>query len=649
MKLTPPHRLRHSPVALTRICATVILVALAAAAFAQRFAMLTSGGPIPYIQGQPVILSEGRVTAGDYANPTWGDYTGDGKPDLLLGSDYGDLVLYELASATTLGPPQVILQNAAILSPVQTRAPTCPRLCDLDGDGKTDMLLGHGESLLVYWGHEHLRTAHKLLAANGRPLPADDTPLFAKGQATGLAPEAGDLDGDGDLDLLIGDDLGRMWWVENASDKQPQLSHPAPLADATGTPITVAARARPALGDCDGDGLLDLLIGDATGTLHLYRGTTGGLTRAEPLPLRLPRPAAISPCLTDLDADGSLDLLLGDTDGFVAHYQLTQPLPLSRGYLRAAEVPFDLGRYAAVTSADYDGDGQSDVIAAGASGYIWVCFKRGDTYQSPHIITDFAGKPIRAGQPSDPEPCAWPRLVDINGDGSADLLAGNIRGTVQLWLNQGGFRYAGYLKMAGQPIRAAGLSAIHITDYDGDGDPDLFVGTANPRSAGVSTGDTACPQFVMPEGALLYFENLVPKGGGMPVLKKGVRLLGFIGERNQTSPRLHAGLLGLRYLEPVTLNGDTWTFLVGTTRGWYHFDCTNNRIAYPTLLLPAPRGTVPRALIPPCYSITATRPPSARLPSAPPTDTTFGLLCGTGPYGFCCYYPPQVTRPLFDR
>ncbi len=637
MELTPRHR-RHDPsVALTRICAAVILLTLAPAAFAQRFAMLTSGGPIPYIQGQPVILSEGRVTAGDYANPTWGDYTGDGKPDLLLGSDYGDLVLYQLTSAMTFGPPQPILRNAATLSPVQTRAPTCPRLCDLDGDGKTDMLLGHGESLLIYWGHEDLKTSHKLLAGDG-------TPLFAKGQATGLAPEVSDLDGDGDLDLLIGDHLGRMWWVENASDNQPQLSHPAPLADATGTPITVTARARPAVGDCDGDGLLDLLVGDTTGTLHLYRGTPEGLTRAEPLPIELPRPAALSPALTHLDGDGSLDLLLGDTGGFVAHYQLAHPVPLSKGYLRAAEVPFDLGRYAAVTSADYDGDGQSDVIAAGASGYIWVCFKRGDTYEPPHIITNFEGKPIRAGEPSDPEPCAWPRLVDINGDGSADLLAGNIRGTVQLWLNQGGFRYAGYLEMAGQPIRADGLSAIHITDYDGDGDPDLVLGTANPLRAGVSIGNSACPQFVMPEGALLYFENIVPKGGGMPVLKKGVRLLGFIGERDQASPRLHAGLLGLRYLEPVTLNGDTWTFLVGTTRGWYHFDCTNKRVAYPTLLLPAPRGTVPRALIPPCYSITATRPPSA-----PPTDTAFGLLCGTGPYGFCCYYPPSVTKSLFDR
>jgi hypothetical protein len=637
MKLTPRNRLCHSTTALTGITAMVIFLALAPVALAQRFAMLATVGPIRYVQGRPIIISEGRVTAGDYANPAWGDYTGDGRSDLLLGSDYGDLVLYEFTSAIMLGPPQVILQNAATLSPVQTTAPTCPRLCDLDGDGKTDMLLGHGESLLIYWGHEDLKRSHKLLAGDG-------TPLFAKGQATGLAPEVSDLDGDGDLDLLIGDHLGRMWWVENASARKPQFSHAAPLADATGTPITVSARARPAVGDCDGDGLPDLLIGDTTGTLELYRGTTQGLELAEPLPLELPGPTAISPVLADLDKDGSPDLLLGDTDGFVSHYQLPGGAPVSRGYLRATEVPFDLGRYAAVTAADYDGDGQNDVIAGGASGHIWVSFKRGDTYEPPHIITDFEGKLIRAGEASDAEPCAWPRLADVNGDGSADLLVGNIRGTVQVWLNQGGFRYAGYLKLAGQPIRAGGLSAIHITDYDGDGDPDLFVGTASTLSAGVSTGASAYPQFVMPEGALLYFENLVPKGGGMPVFKKGVRLLGFIGEPNQTSPRLHAGLLGLRYLEPVTLNDDTWTFLVGTARGWYHFESTNQRIAYPALLLPATHGTVPRALIPPCYSITATRPPSTS-----PTDTAFGLLCGTGPYGFCCYYPPSVTQSLFGR
>ncbi len=624
--------------ALSLACAMVGFLVFATCARAERFGMMISRGPIPYLQGQPIIVAEGRLTAGDYANPTWGDYIGDGKADLLLGSDYGDLVLYEQTAELNFGPPQVMLKHAATLTDVGDGSTSCPKLCDLDSDGKTDLLLGHDNGLLVYWGYEQLAVARQLLTA-------DNKPLFGQIQVRGLAPEAVDFDGDGDLDLLIGDEAGAVWWVANSSTGKPVLSGAAPLANAAGTPVAVRGRARPSAGDCNGDGILDLLVGDAAGSLHFYRGTPQGLAEPVALPVQLSHIRTASPTIVDYDADGSVDILLGDEDGFVSLHQFTAEGLQFSGYLRGAQVPFDVGRYAAVTAADYDGDGATDILAGGASGYIWVCFKRGEAYQRPCLVTDVNRDPIRAGDASEATPCAWPRLVDINGDGSLDLVVGNAGGTVQLWLNQGGLRYAGHLKMAGAPITASGLSAIELLDYDDDGDPDLFIGTA-PIPAGDATtrSDSPLPQFVMPEGGLMYFENVVPKGGGMPVFNKGVRLLGFLGDGDETSARLHAGLLGLRYAEPLILNRDKWSFLVGTARGWFHFDCTNQRWNYPTLALPGDPASLPRALIPPCYSMTAVRPASARAGSP-----NFGLLCGTGPYGFCCYYPAETVAPLLTR
>ncbi len=636
MKANTPAARRQASASST--CALVSLLVVAACARAERFDMLMSRGPIPYLRGEPIIVAEGRVTAGDYANPTWGDYTADGKPDLLLGSDYGDLVLYERQGGLNFGPPQVMLKHAATLTEVNGGTPSCPKLCDLDSDGKTDLLLGHANRLLIYWGYEQLAVARQLLTA-------DNKPLFGQMQVRGLAPEAVDLDGDGDLDLLVGDEAGSVWWIENSSSGKPALAAAAPLATAAATPISVAARARPAAGDCDGDGLLDLLVGDRYGGLHLCRGTPKGLAEPIALSTQLPDMLACSPTIVDYDGDGSAEVLLGDQDGFVSLHQFTGQNLQFRGYLRAAQVPFDVGQYAAATAADYDGDGATDVLVGGASGHIWVCFRRGETYQRPCLVTDANGDPVRAGDASEATRCAWPRLVDINGDGALDLVVGSAAGTIQLWLNQGGLHYARYLKMAGAPITVNGLSAIELLDYDGDGDPDLFVGTAPvPAGEAATQPNSALPQFVMPEGGLIYFENLAPKGGGMPVFTKGVRLLGFLGDGDATSARLHAGLLGLRYAEPLVLEGAKWSFLVGTARGWFRFDCTNQRWNYPALVLPGDPAALPRALMPPCYSMT-----SVRTANASAGSPGFGLLCGTGPYGFCCYYPPETVAPLLTR
>lgn len=625
-----------------RISVLVVLLlpaALLGPANAGQFEMLMTRGPIPYLQGQPLIVSQGRLTAGDYANPTWGDYTGDGKPDLIVGSDYGDLVLYRRQEDLKFGPPEVLLRHSTALAAIDSGAAICPRLCDLDRDGRTDLVVGYGEQLLVYWASDRMSKPQTLFTEDRRP-------LFGQAQVRGLAPEVADFDGDGTLDLIVGDESGQVWWIANsATEGPPALSPAVPLVTAGGTPIVVPGRARPAAGDFTGDGILDLLVGDAAGRLHLYRGTAEGLAPAELVPLQAGNTPAVSPTLANLDGDGPPQLLIGDGDGFVSVYRTTAEGLHSDGYLRSEQVPFDVGRAAAVTSVDYDGDGMVDVVVGAADGHIWVCLKRSDGFREPRLITDQRGQPIRAGEPSDPTPYAWPRLIDINGDGTLDLLVGNRNGTVQVWLNQGGLRYVGLLELAGAPLRVNGISAIELVDYDGDGDYDLLVGAAPPPLPDdfIPNG-SHLPQFVLPEGGLVYFENMGGKGPGMPAFRKGVRMLGFLGDEDDASAPLHAGLLGLRYAEPLLLKNARWTFLVGTCRGWYYFDTTADRTQYPILALPGDASALPRAVIPPLYSVTATRSASSTTGS-----TRFGLLCGTDAYGFVCHYPPESVTSLAPR
>lgn len=632
-------RLTQILVSAARAARAALVCALLAAvpASAGTMAMLLERGPIPYLQGEPVMLSTGRVTGGDFANPAWGDYTGDGIADLLVGNDYGDLTLYQRTGDAILAAPRAMLKHSQSLPSPDVDRPACPCICDLDGDGRVDLLLGSDTEVLIYWGKSPTATARAVRTAEGAV-------LFDSAGVRGLAPHATDFDGDGDIDLLVGDADGRVWWVANQSMGAPSFSAPAPLATITGGAVTVPGRARPTTADCDCDGVLDLLVGAADGMVYLCRGTPQGL--AEPVGLRtsVQSPGPASPLTADVDGDGRPETLIGDGLGFVSVHRFSPEGFECVGYMQAERVPLDVGRYAAASMTDYNADGIPDILLGDESGAMRVAFGSSAGYSEPMLITDYSGAAVRVPAATGGA-FAWPRIADMDGDGAADLLAGSASGTVHLWLNKGGFRYAGELKMAGAPIRVNGLSTISVVDYDGDGDNDLFVGIApRPDVDGTVVEGFAGPQFVLPEGGLMYFENAAAKGGGLPVLSKGVRLLGFIGEAGPDSAATNAGILGLRYIEPLWLRNRNWTFLVGTVRGWFCFGSTNARNEYPTLSLPADSGSIPRATIPACYSVTATRAADAM-----PGDMGPGLLCGTGHYGFCCYYPPEAARAVLGQ
>jgi hypothetical protein len=202
----------------------------------------------------------------------------------------------------------------------------------------------------------------------------------------GYGPTFGDLDADGDPDLLVGGFNGRLAYLRN--DGSP--SAPAFVMDTTRYfGLDVGQYARPALGDVDGDGDLDLLIGDANGRVRLYRnaGSAG---------------AAAFPSVNGL------------------------PLPEDDAFRDAAGLPADAGEFATPAFSDVDGDGDLDVLMGVDTGATRF-FRNTGTAGAPQWVEETPLPPVRRG--------TTPAAADLDGDGDVDVVQGTSAGGLSLFLN----------------------------------------------------------------------------------------------------------------------------------------------------------------------------------------------------------------------
>ena len=155
-----------------------------------------------------------------------------------------------------------------------------PVFVDLDGDGLTDLALGNKER---YEGVGNTPTALALF----RNVGSATAPLFesvtwnavdfSANQIESAYPAFADLDADGDLDLLVGDELGLLHRYTNTAGPGAFPTFTLPelaVTDASGTPIDVGQFATPQFTDLDGIPPLDLLIGEKNGTLTAYLACT---------------------------------------------------------------------------------------------------------------------------------------------------------------------------------------------------------------------------------------------------------------------------------------------------------------------------------------------------------------------------------------
>lgn len=266
-----------------------------------------------------------------------------------------------------------------------------PVFVDYNGDSLMDLVVGnHG-----YYRDSLVVTAQLALFINiGTP----EVPIFELADADwlkysdryfvdaevvmALRPAFGDIDGDGDLDLFVGDTSGYVTFFENLAGRpDTAMNFAAPVAKYydmyAGKPYSA-----PFLFDVNGDGLTDFLIGSRSGYIRYFenRGTTtspnfdavptnavfGGINVSTDFSIF----GYAGPVITTLDSTGQLYLLSGNEEGRIYGYEFDRDSIYGGSFVQVFDAysGIDAGERSTLTIADVTNDGKPEMIVGNYRG-----------------------------------------------------------------------------------------------------------------------------------------------------------------------------------------------------------------------------------------------------------------------------------------
>jgi serine/threonine protein kinase len=334
---------------------------------------------------------------------------------------------------------------------------------DVDGDGDLDVLLGNDGS-----------PSRVLLNAGDGTFPTSIE--LPGGSADTRSIAAADVVGDGDLAVLLGKDGSPSRVLLNAGDGTFPTSIELPGGSAPTASIAAA--------DVDGDGDLDVLLGNSGSPSRVLLNAGDGTF---PTSIELPGGSASTRSIAaaDVDGDGDLDVLLGNQDS------------PSRVLLNAGDGTFptsvELLSGGALTdsiaAADVDGDGDLDVLLGNSDRPSRVLLNAGDgtfptSVEPPYgIALTFS---IAA--------------ADVDGDGDLDVLLGHWGSPSRVLLNTGSGTFPTSIELPGGSATTISIAAA---DVDGDGDLDVLLGNnGSPSRVLLNTGGGTFPTSIeLPGGS----------------------------------------------------------------------------------------------------------------------------------------------------
>jgi outer membrane protein assembly factor BamB len=421
-------------------------------------------------------------------------------------------------------------------------------LTDVDGDGALDLFALNPDNRLRLYRNEGSFSFRRILPSAYDSLPVRNWFRFT------------DIDGDGDDDLFTSSErLQILLYRNDGSQSEPRFSSvPDTLRGSDGITIFNDQITIPAFVDIDGDGDLDLFIGNSDGTITFYEnrgsrsvpsftfitGVFQGIQVISPASAKKGRGGVIQhgasvQSFIDLDGDGDLDMLFGDyftKKLLYFHNDGTRSLPrfsmsrLDTAFLPAGDEVESSQGFNQTVAGDIDRDGDLDVIVSSlfpqATAQPLILYRNlgsatspqmkrqtldlvneidVGTFATPSPIVDAERNGVLIGS-TDPSleyfelrvengrtiwrqakryplPAAFqqttPAAGDLDGDGAAEVIVGTSTGNVRLLR----FSAGNLLNVPWQldTFKVNQNASPALVDLDGDGDLDLFIGAGSGR------------------------------------------------------------------------------------------------------------------------------------------------------------------------
>ncbi|MDD4019506.1 MAG: VCBS repeat-containing protein, partial [Kiritimatiellae bacterium] len=448
------------------------------------------------IEGVAANVHPNRVRANMWR---YADFDGDGAQDLVIGvgdwTEYGWDNAYDAAGVWKNGPLRgfvYVVRNKGTTAQPQYAEPVrieadgkplevfgspSPNVADWDGDGDLDILCGEFLDGFTYFQNVGTRTAPRY-AAGRRVHGKDNEPLVMDLQM--ITPTAIDWDGDGDLDLICGDEDGRVAFIENTgrldSRRAPVFCAPLYFRQEAAD-VKFGALVTPAGVDWDGDGDWDFVCGNTAGYIAFIENLSGP---------GVAQPRWAEPCL--LEADGKIIRIMAGQNG-----SIQGPAEAKWGYTTLGV-------------ADWDGDGLPDLLVNSIWGKVeW--YRNVGTRSAPKLA---AALPVEVEWEGAQPALAWgwmrpegkalltqwrttPAAADWNRDGLVDLVMLDHEGYLafferaerdgrrvllhprRIFRNEKGEALRFNARRAG----GSGRRKLCVVDWDGDGKLDILINSKN--------------------------------------------------------------------------------------------------------------------------------------------------------------------------
>lgn len=329
------------------------------------------GAQIHFMPGPNGYTTDTRVvspTAGWFDDQqehfSIGDIDGDGDADLAVLNDRNDAAIV----MRNLGRDGLTWESHALL----VAAPESVTLGDLTGDGRDEVIVGHGNGITWFEDVGGTWVEHADLVLG------DDV----------FRVHAYDADEDGDLDVLFSQYGSGEYLLEYATNTAGVLSNPQPVdASVRGWyPNHVETF------DVDNDGELDIIADEM-----LFRSRPGPNWTSS---MAFPDEECV---MADLDGDGDGDRACAQV-GFVQLYTSTAGVLWNSSVLAPPGTIADCG----IAAGDIDADGATDLIGAGCDNGVSVLYNDGAGGFTAELLTSEEASAVLA--------------LDLDGDGDDDLI-----------------------------------------------------------------------------------------------------------------------------------------------------------------------------------------------------------------------------------